>query len=54
MIGDIVKVTVDRAMRTYHPEHLDMYYPVNYGYIEGIMALMEKGKMHIYLELKNH
>ena len=38
MIGDIVKVTVDRAMGTYHPEHPDMYYPVNYGYIEGIMA----------------
>ena len=38
MIGDIVKVTVDRAMGTYHPEHPDMYYPINYGYIEGIMA----------------
>ena len=38
MIGDIVRVTVDRAMGTYHPEHPDMYYPINYGYIEGIMA----------------
>ncbi len=38
MIGKIVTVTVDRAMGTYHPEHLDMYYPVNYGYIKGIMA----------------
>jgi len=38
MIGKIVTVTVDRAMGTYHPEHLDMYYPINYGYIKGIMA----------------
>ena len=38
MIGDIVTVTVDRAMGTYHPEHPDMFYPINYGYIKGIMA----------------
>ena len=38
MIGDIVKVTVDRPMGSYHPKHKDMYYPINYGYIEGIMA----------------
>lgn len=38
MIGKIVKVTVDRPMGSYHPKHKDMYYPVNYGYIEGIMA----------------
>lgn len=38
MIGEVVKVTVDRPMGTYHPEHPDMYYPINYGYIKGIMA----------------
>jgi len=38
MIGDIVTVTVDREMGTYHPEHLDMCYPINYGFIEGITA----------------
>lgn len=38
MIGRIVTVTVDRAMGTYHPEYSDMYYPVNYGYIKGIIA----------------
>ncbi len=26
------------ALGSYHPEHKDMYYPVNYGYVEGIMA----------------
>lgn len=38
MIGDIVTVTVDRPLGSYHPKYKDMYYPVNYGYIEGIMA----------------
>lgn len=38
MIGKTVTVTVDRAMGTYHPEHPDMYYPINYGYIKGIIA----------------
>ena len=37
-IGDIVTVIVDRPLGTYHPEHKDLYYPINYGYIEGIMA----------------
>lgn len=38
MLGKIVTVTVDRAMGTYHPEYKDMYYPINYGYIKGIIA----------------
>lgn len=38
MIGDIVTITVDRPLGTYHPKHKDMYYPINYGYIEGIIA----------------
>ena len=38
MIGRTVTVTVDRPLGSYHPEYKDMYYPVNYGYIEGIIA----------------
>ncbi len=38
MIGDIVKVVVDRPLGSYHPKHKDMYYTINYGYIEGIIA----------------
>ena len=38
MIGDIVTVTVDRPLGSYHPKHKDMYYPINYGYVAGIMA----------------
>ena len=39
MLGKTVKVIVDRPMGTYHPKHKDLYYPINYGYIEGIIAL---------------
>ena len=38
MLGKIVKVIVDRPLGTYHPKHKDIYYSVNYGYIEGIIA----------------
>ncbi len=38
IIGTLVTVTVDRSLGSYHPKYKDMYYPVNYGYIEGIMA----------------
>ena len=38
MIGDIVTVTVDRPLGSFHPEYPDMYYPVNYGYVAGIIA----------------
>lgn len=38
MIGKIVKVIIDRPLGTYHPKDKDIYYSVNYGYIEGIMA----------------
>ena len=38
MIGDIVTVTVDRPLGSRHPEHKDIYYPINYGYIEGLIA----------------
>jgi len=38
MIGDIVTVTIDRPLGSYHPKYKDMYYPINYGYIEGIIA----------------
>jgi inorganic pyrophosphatase len=38
VVGDIVKVVVDRPLGSYHPKHKDMYYTINYGYIEGIIA----------------
>lgn len=38
MIGNIVKVIVDRPLGSRHPKHTDIIYPVNYGYIDGIIA----------------
>ena len=38
MLGKSVKVIVDRPLGTYHPEHKDIYYPINYGYVEGFMS----------------
>lgn len=38
MIGKIVHVVVDRPLGSHHPKHKDIVYPVNYGYIPGIMA----------------
>ena len=38
MIGNMVKVLVDRPLGSCHPNHKDIVYPINYGYIPGIMA----------------
>ena len=38
MILSSVTVVIDRPLGSYHPKHPDLYYPVNYGYIPGIMA----------------
>ena len=38
MLGKTVTVLMDRPMGSYHPKHKDMYYPVNYGYVPGVMA----------------
>nr|WP_296779153.1 inorganic pyrophosphatase [Ruminococcus sp.] len=38
MIGRTVTVTVDRPLGSAHPNHADMIYKVNYGYIEGLIA----------------
>ena len=38
MIGNIVKVIVDRPLGSVHPKHKDIIYHVNYGYIPGTIA----------------
>lgn len=38
MLGKIVKVTIDRPLGSFHPTHKDLYYPVNYGFVEGILG----------------
>lgn len=38
IIGRRVSVTIDRPLGSAHPNHPDLIYPVNYGYIEGLLA----------------
>lgn len=38
VFGKTVTVTVDRPMGSRHPKYPDMIYPLNYGYVKGIMA----------------
>lgn len=37
-LGESVTVIIDRPLGTTHPNHNDIIYPVNYGYIENIFA----------------
>ena len=37
-IGCRVTVTVDRPLGSVHPEHANVVYPVNYGFIDGIIG----------------
>ncbi|MGN1420790.1 MAG: inorganic pyrophosphatase [Eubacterium sp.] len=38
ILGKNVFVIIDRPLGSFHPEHKDLIYPVNYGYIEGMIA----------------
>lgn len=38
MIGKIVTVTVDRPKGSVHPVYQDLIYPLNDGFVEGVMA----------------
>ena len=38
MIGETVKVVIDRPIGSFHPKHPNIQYPINYGYVEGLMG----------------
>lgn len=38
LIGKDVSGIIDRPLGSHHPEYHEMIYPVNYGYIEGMVA----------------
>ena len=38
VIGRKVHVIMDRPAGSYHPRNHDIYYPINYGYIEDVIA----------------
>lgn len=37
-IGDWLKIKMDRPIGTVHPKHPDLVYPINYGYVPGLIA----------------
>ena len=38
MNNEIYTVTIDRPLGSCHPDYPSMVYPINYGYIDGIIA----------------
>ena len=50
--GQLVHIMIDRPMNSYHSEHKELFYPVNYGYIEGIIA-PDRSEEHTS-ELQSH
>ena len=38
LLGGSVTVTMDRPLGSRHPRHPEMVYPVNYGFVRGILA----------------
>lgn len=38
IIGSFVKGTIDRPLGSVHPDYPDMIYPINYGYVDGVIA----------------
>lgn len=34
-----MEVTVDRPLGTYHLNHKDIFYTINYGYVYGVLSL---------------
>lgn len=37
-LGDPVTIKIDRPIGTEHPKHPDLVYPINYGYVPGLIA----------------
>ena len=49
MLGKIVTVKVDRPINSVHPEHKDIIYNVNYGYVEGIISNVDNEELDAYI-----
>lgn len=46
-IGKTVTVTVDRPIGTHHPKHPEIVYPINYGYVEGLLGGDARNRTYI-------
>lgn len=38
LIGKRMSVTMDRPIGAEHPKHKNVFYPINYGYIDGLLG----------------
>ena len=38
LLGKTLTITVDRPLGSSHPRYPEMIYPVNYGYVSGIVG----------------
>ena len=38
VLGITVSGTIDRPLGSAHPRHPEMIYPINYGYVDGVLA----------------
>jgi inorganic pyrophosphatase len=38
IIGSVVSGKIDRSLGSAHPDYPDMVYPVNYGYVDNVIA----------------
>ena len=47
-LGQIVEIKIDRPLGSAHPKHLDLIYPVNYGFIPGVFG-GDGEEMDVYL-----
>lgn len=48
IIGRHVHGKIDRPIGSHHPHHVEMIYPINYGYVEGTLA-EDGAEQDIYL-----
>ena len=38
IIGKTVRGIIDRPIGSHHPDYPDLIYPINYGYVEEVIA----------------
>ncbi len=48
LLGQEVDIIMDRPVGTRHPKHPDIVYPINYGYIDGMLSADGEG-IDVYL-----
>lgn len=37
-LGRMTNIKIDRKIGSIHPKHVEIKYPINYGYIEGVIG----------------